>query len=199
MVLQRPRRCASGASLIDVYLAIGILLIVVVGSFAIYSSVRAALDRQTALANVGVIRSAVATWARDRPLRLNTADGLENVAQLRPWLPGRLGERADESSGLTLGEANPWDGDYRIEPAPPRASGDGETSAAHLYRFVLGITDVSDDEAEALCRQLEDGAALDEAGNRVINFGSRGTGGCTIATSDEADAETQDLYIEYRV
>ena len=198
MVMHNLGHRESGLALAELALPIGMIAIIVVGGIIIFNTVRGAQDRSTALANVGVIRSAVATWAGDEPLRMDTEDGLLNAAQLRPWLPGRLGNRA-KSSGLALSEANPWDGDYVIEPAPPGASADGETGGVHPYRFVLVITDVPDSEAQALCRQLAESAALDPAGNRMINFGSRGTGGCTTTGSDEEDAETLDLYVEYRV
>lgn len=193
------RRRVAGVTLIELAFVIGIIAIIVVAALAIFNTVRASQDRSTALQNISSIRSAIATWAGDRPLGMNTDAGLRDAGQLRPWLPGRLGTSAQ--SGLSLNAANPWNGAYTIEQAPPGEQGAADAGGAHPYRYVLVITEVPSAEAQALCRQLEEGAALDSGGNRVINLGSRGTGGCTVGSSgdEQETGETQDIYVEYRV
>ena len=192
-------RKAAGVTLIELAFVIGLIAIIVVAGLAIYNAVRASQDRSTALQNISSIRSAIHTWAGDRPLGMNTDAGLRNALQLQPWLPGRL--RTSAKSGLTLDHANPWNGAYTIEQAPPSEQGAADAGGAHPYRYVLVVTEVPSAEAQALCRQLEGGAALDSGGNTVINLGSRGTGGCTVGSSGD-EQETggkQDIYIEYRV
>ena len=190
MRTQSAKRNERGMTLIELALVIGVIAIIVVGGLAIFNAVRATQDRSTALANVGVIRSAVATWAGDRPLDMALGTGLQNGAQLQPWLPGRLGTTAVPEN-LILEKANPWDGDYRLEAST--IGGNNEP-----YRFVLVITEVPNAEAQALCRQLEDGAALGTTGQRLIGIGANPSGGC--GTADDAAADKKEVIrVVYRV
>ena len=163
----KTARKTGGVTLIEVAFVIGIIAIIVVAALAIFNTVRASQDRSTALQNVSSIRSAVATWAGDKPLDFGEAGGLQRVEQLQPWLPGRLGVDGGASGGtgtaLVLAAANPWDGDYSIGASAGREGG-----TKHPYRFNLAITKVPRSEAEALCRQLEAGAAISSDGKRLI-------------------------------
>lgn len=194
----------KGVTLIELAFVIGIIAVIVVGALAIFNAVRASQDRSTALQNVGTIRSAIATWAGDKPLGFGTQTGLQFASQLRPWLPGRLGTSAT-TSGLILTAANPWEGNYEIRPAETQQSG-GNTGGGtgHPYRFLLVITGVPEAQAQALCRQLEDGATLDESGavgadgsaRRRIGLGGLDSG-CTGGTS--AAGTLAEIHVEYRV
>ena len=190
---------ARGVTLIELAFVISIIAIIVVAALAIFNAVTASQNRTTALQNVGSIRAAVATWAGDKPLGMGAGneDGLKETAQLRPWLPGRLGTSADDS--LYLRNANPWQGDYELQAADAGATSGG---GAHPYRFRLVIHDVPSAEAQALCRQLEEGAALDPQGSRMIAYDTAGSGGCRAAASsgeESGSGQTTDIFIEYGV
>ena len=160
-------RSARGVTLIEMLFVIGIIAIIVVAALAIFNTVRASQDRSTALQQVSSIRSAIATWAGDKPLDFGETGGLQRVEQLQPWLPGRLSGNPDAQSTTTmldLGSANPWDGTYEIGPSA------GTTGTNHPYRFNLAVRKVPASEAEALCRQLEDGAAINADGAKLIQL-----------------------------
>ena len=190
-------RRARGVTLIELAFVISIIAIIVVAALAIFNAVSASQNRTTALQNVGSIRAAVSTWAGDKSLDFDEADGLQDLSQLRPWLPGRLGTNA--AAGLMLSRANPWQGDYEIQSADAGATGAGP----HPYRFVLVIHDVPGAEAQALCRQLVEGAALDMQAQRMIAYNARGSTGCRAPASggedEPASNEPIDIYIEYGV
>ena len=145
----------KGVTLIELAFVIGIIAVIVVGALAIFNAVRASQDRSTALQNVGA-RSA----RRSRPgpatslLGFGTADRTAKFAsQLRPWLPGRLGNgSAKYQWPWVLTAANPWEGRLRDRrPADPDDSKAVVTPAStgstdkHPYRFkLLVITGVPD-------------------------------------------------------
>ena len=189
----------GGVTLIEMLFVIGIIAIIVVAALAIFNTVRASQDRSTALQQVSSIRSAVATWAGDKPLDFGQDGGLQRVEQLQPWLPGRLNGNPDAESTeskLNLGSANPWDGAYEIGPSA------GATATNHPYRFNLAIRKIPASEAEALCRQLEDGAAINAEGNKLIQLKEDGDvaepepGDCAV---DANVTSAQVILITYRV
>jgi len=200
---QDRRGGTRGVTLIEMLFVIGIIAIVVVAALAIFNTVRASQDRSTALLQVSSIRSAVATWAGDKPLDFGQPGGLQRVEQLQPWLPGRLSGNPDAESSaskLNLGSANPWDGAYEIGPSQG-------TTDNHPYRFNLAIRKVPASEAEALCRQLEDGAAINANGDRLIQLTSDADvadpapseGESTPCALDAESASAQVILITYRV
>ena len=193
-------RNARGVTLIEMLFVIGIIAIIVVAALAIFNTVRASQDRSTALQQVSSIRTAVATWAGDKPLDFGETGGLQRVEQLEPWLHGRLrsADIANSSSSLVLGGANPWDGAYEIGPS-------AGAQDQHPYRFNLAIGKIPSSEAEALCRQLEDGAAITPEGNKLIEL-KQGetnvadpTGNVTPCALGETDENVHTILITYRV
>ena len=193
----------KGVTLIELAFVIGIIAVIVVGALAIFNAVRASQDRSTALQNVGTIRSAIATWAGDKPLGFGLETGLQTASQLSPWLPGRLGTSAT-TNNLILQAANPWEGNYEVRPAEQQAGGQTGGGTEHPYRFLLVITGVPEAQAQALCRQLEDGATLDESGavgpdgsaRRRIGLSGLDSG-CTGGTGNTGTLA--EIHVEYRV
>ena len=205
---QHVRHKASGVTLIEMLFVIGIIAIIVVAALAILNAVRASQDRSTALQQVSSIRSAVATWAGDKPLDFGTTGGLQRVEQLEPWLPARLRgvAGAQSTEKLALVDANPWDGAYEIGPS---AGGTGQGTTSHPYRFNLAIRKVPGAEAEVLCRHLEDGAAINPEGDKLIELRQGDIDVDNPAGSDEetpacalpagSENEVQTILITYRV
>ncbi len=198
----RASRNARGVTLIEMLFVIGIIAIIVVAALAIFNTVRASQDRSTALQQVSSIRTAVATWAGDKPLNFGDTGGLQRVEQLQPWLHGRLrtADIANSSTSLVLGGANPWDGAYEIGPSRPAGA-----ENQHPYRFNLAIGKIPSSEAEALCRQLEDGAAITPEGNKLIEL-KQGeanvadpTGNVTPCALGENAQTVHTILITYRV
>lgn len=203
----RVPRNVRGVTLIEMLFVIGIIAIIVVAALAIFNAVRASQDRSTALQHVSSIRSAVATWAGDKPLDFGAAGGLQRVEQLEPWLPARLRgvAGAQSTEKLALEAANPWDGAYEIGPS---AGGAGQgASTSHPYRFNLAIRKIPGAEAEVLCRHLEDGAAITPNGEKLIELKAGDTdvadpatqqsSPCALAAGDELEVQT--ILITYRV
>ena len=189
------RREPVGIGLVELGFVIAIIAVFVVAALTIFNSVKNSQDRATALQEVASIRSAVATWAGGKELRINDG-GLTQAQQLGPWLPGRLGERAKGVQDLRVPGANPWNGDYEIS----QVTGEGAGSNSQ-YRFNLLIRGVPWDQAQSICRQLRDGAAPDANNDPLIQIGSVPTTGDAdeSACTSGGTSGNLDIGVQYRV
>ena len=107
-------RC-RGVTLIELSFVIGIIAIIVVAALAVYNAVRSSQDLTTAVSDVSAIRTAVGNWAGNEPIfgdpqSPNPPLELSNFSQIARLLPGKLRERAEGTSDLTLAGVNPWQG-----------------------------------------------------------------------------------------
>ena len=168
MCLIRNRRAVGaignqrGVTLIEAALVVGILALIIIAAMIALNAATSQRRATQAVTDIASIRSAVSRFAAGGPLTgfgsgsgtgyMKTAKDLTDWKQIAGFLPAPLESKATATSGKTLADANPWDGDYIFE-----------TKSAAPRQLDISVTSVPANLLTAIVKQVTTTGATDRS------------------------------------